>query len=180
MSKTRRYLYLVEGKTDAEMLKRLGIKYIYITHGTSLVSRETYKYLDLASKVRTFVTVFDPDGPGRLLEEAISKRYSSVIKINVKKSLAIKKHKVGIAKMNISDLEEALKDCLLHDLKCEEEEPIKDSDLIRLELVGPNSFKRREKLCRSLHLAIGTKKALLVGLNILSISPIEVEAILNE
>lgn len=180
VSKDRKYLYLVEGKTDAELLKRLQVDYIYITHGTSLVSRETYSYLDRASSVRTFVTLFDPDGPGKRLEEAILARYKDVIRISVKKSLAIKKRKVGIAKMALSDLKEALSDCLAHDNKCKETRTISEEDLLRLKLVGADSFKRREKLCRSLHLAIGTKKSLLNSLNILALQTEEVEAILNE
>lgn len=180
VSESRKYLYLVEGKTDAELLKRLQVEYIYITHGTSMVSRETYSYLDRADKVRTFVTLFDPDGPGKRIEEAILERYKDVIRISVKKSLAIKKRKVGIAKMALSDLKEALCDCLVHDLDCEETRSFSEEDLLRLKLVGADSFKRREKLCRSLHLSIGTKKSLLNSLNILAIQTKEVEAILNE
>ncbi|HBD06609.1 MAG TPA: hypothetical protein DCY93_04290 [Firmicutes bacterium] len=141
----KRFLYVVEGKTDCDKVKKSGCKYVIETNGFGSVSRETI-FINEVLAVREVVLFFDPDGSGKKIFEYIEnhvdqEKKKNLHRIEIKKNLAVKKGKVGVAEARL----DSVKDCLKEYLKLEEnveEEELSFNDLVLLNLTGPNSSDR--------------------------------------
>lgn len=101
MKNELKYLYVVEGKTDLQKLKDLGLENIIITNGFLMVSQET-KFIKHVLNRRKVIIITDPDGPGKrianlILEKLNEKEKESVIVVELDKKQSMKKGKVGLA-----------------------------------------------------------------------------------
>lgn len=178
-------LYLVEGAADVAALKSIGCKYVIRTNGTTVVSCGTSKFIKSAAAVRPIVMVFDPDGPGRSIEERVSADLKNagagqVSAVHVPKKLAHRRGKIGVAEVTHANLLTLLDAELSADRRDQEVELYKLDDLSELGLIGPDSYDRRRKLARFYGLPISSARALLDGLNILRLDVSAIEEVLND
>ncbi|MFA6830505.1 MAG: DUF4093 domain-containing protein [Bacilli bacterium] len=140
-----RYLYICEGKTDEDKLKKIGCLYV-LTTGGKFFRKEITEFLKTAHQERQFVIITDPDGPGRNISERIEKYVGSCIVVKAEKKKAIAKNKVGIAQMDIEDIKDLLHPYIYHDIYCEENPSFDSEDYFDLALSGPGSKEKRMRL----------------------------------
>jgi len=179
----KRILYVVEGKTDCDKLKKSGCKYVIKTNGFGSVSRETI-FINKVLSNREVVLFFDPDGSGRkILDYIVShidkENKSNLHHVEIKKNLAVKNGKVGVAEASV----DTVKECLKEYLKLEEnvlEEELKFNDLILLNLTGPNSSDKRKKLEERFNFHSTSSRDLLLRLNCLGLDKDEIEDIIYD
>lgn len=174
----RRYLYVCEGVTDEDRLKKLGCLFVLPTGG-KYVRGEILEFLKLAHEVRDIVLVLDPDGPGRQIQALVEKRVGKCLVVSVEKKKAIRKEKVGIAQMAMEDLKEKLRPFVLHDIMVDENLSLDDEDFYRLGLVGDGSAARRKKLIERYHIPYSSAKKVEDGLLILSVRRPDIEEVLS-
>lgn len=174
----KKYIYIVEGNTDEDRLKKLGVKYIVKTGG-KFIRPEIFSFLNELHKIREIILVTDPDGPGRQIAENIEKRIGKCIVVHADKKKAIYHEKVGIAEMKLDDIASLLKDYLSHDEKIEENF-ISQDDFIDLNLTGPDGKRRRMALIQKYHMPFTSAKNVLEALNMLCLTKEDVKKELAE
>lgn len=96
MNKLSSPLFIVEGKTDIEKLRKIGFFCVIITNGLS-VSRETLNYLKAVIKVRPVIALLDPDKPGRKIFQKLQKVVPQIQKIDLNSTYCVKHGKLGLA-----------------------------------------------------------------------------------
>ena len=96
MNKLSSPLFIVEGKTDTEKLRKIGLFCTIITNGLS-VSRETLNYLKAVIKVRPVIALLDPDKPGSKIFQKLQKVVPQIQKIDLDSAYCIKRGKLGLA-----------------------------------------------------------------------------------
>lgn len=178
ISMDRRYLYVCEGNTDEDKLKKTGCLFVIKTGGKYIRS-EIIKFLKRANEVRTVVLVLDPDGPGRLIEEKLTKSLSNLLVIHADKKKAIKNDKVGIAEMELKDVKELLRPFIRHDLTVDENLSLEDEDFFDLGLCGAGSREKRDKLIRKYDIPYLSSKNVEDCLMMLGRSKEDIKADLN-
>lgn len=174
----RRYLYVCEGITDEDRLKKLGCLFVLPTGG-KFIRHEIIDFLKLAYAVRDLVLVLDPDGPGRQIRNRLLKEVGPSLVLEVEQKKAIKKDKVGIAQVAMGDLKEKLRPFVLHDILTDENLSLDDEDFYRLGLVGPGSKEKREKLIGHYHIPFSSAKKVEDCLLMLSVSEKEIQEVLS-
>lgn len=170
MKNELKYLYVVEGKTDLQKLKDLGLENIIITNGFLMVSQET-KFIKHVLNRRKVIIITDPDGPGKrithlILEKLDEMEKESVIVAELNKKQSIKKGKVGLAQTDKEYLLTILKDYIVHD---------KNIDEVRLtikDLVdhGFLATERKKEMMRRYDFVSSGNKAFLNRLNYLGLT----------
>lgn len=96
MNKLSSPLFIVEGKTDTEKLRKIGLFCAIITNGLS-VSRETLNYLKAVVKVRPVIALLDPDKPGSKIFQKLQKVVPQIQKIDLDSTYCVKHGKLGLA-----------------------------------------------------------------------------------
>lgn len=96
-------VFVVEGLTDRALLARYFDTEIVVTNGL-FVSRETLHYVVGLEKVHDIIIITDPDGPGATIAKKILNVIPHAKRIEIKKSISIKKGKVGLAETNVEQL----------------------------------------------------------------------------
>jgi ribonuclease M5 len=142
---SRRYLYVCEGITDEDKLKKLGCLFVVPTGG-KYIRPEIAAFLKEAHQIRQIVLITDPDGPGLGIRKRIKDYVGDCLEINAEKQKAVANHKVGIAQMAMEDLKELLRPFVWHDIHCEENPSLEDGDFDDLGLTGKDSTPLRMKL----------------------------------
>lgn len=153
----KRYLYIVEGVTDEDKLKKIGCLYV-LPCGGKYIRADILSFIKEVSKVRNLVLVLDPDGPGRSIEKKIVDIVEECHIVHVKKSKAIKNDKVGIAQMSLDDIRTALKGYLQHDIFSDELPSFDEYLFLDLKLEGAGSKERRMKLVEKYHMPYTSSK----------------------
>ncbi len=174
----RRYLYVCEGITDEDRLKKLGCLFVLPTGG-KFIRHEIVSFLKLAYEVRDLVLILDPDGPGRKIQERLVQEVGPSLTIQVEQRKAIKKDKVGIAQMAMVDLKEKLRPFVLHDILTDENLSLDEEDFYKLGLVGPGSKEKREKLIAHYHIPFTSAKKVEDCLLMLQINAKEIQEVLS-
>ncbi|MGI6644688.1 MAG: ribonuclease M5 [Bacilli bacterium] len=172
-----RYLIVVEGPTDAQLIKQITDIPVVITKG-SCVSRETTNFLKEAEKNNLILLLLDPDTPGKNIANRLENELKNYKKILVNKELCKTEKGVDIANCNREKLAVILEP---YTSKYKHEVYINFQDIFELELSGPNSKERREIICA--HYKLGknlTTKKFIERLNILGIKSVDLKEILNE
>ena len=96
MNKLSSPLFIVEGKTDTEKLRKIGLFCVIITNGLS-VSHETLNYLKAVIKVRPVIALLDPDKPGSKIFQKLQKVVPQIQKIDLDSTYCVKRGKLGLA-----------------------------------------------------------------------------------
>jgi ribonuclease M5 len=143
----RRYLYVCEGVTDEDKLKKIGCLFVMKTGG-KFIRPEILAFLKNVHQVREIVLVLDPDGPGKEIEARVEKAVGGCLSVHAVKLLAIRHNKVGIAQMDIPDLKELMKPFVRHDLFVDENPSVDDEEFYELGLEGAGSKEKKAKLIR--------------------------------
>lgn len=159
----REYLYIVEGMTDEDHLKKLGCRLVLKTGG-KYFSSSLLNFISLVLKVRPVLIVTDPDGPGKRIREKILNGCPECETLMVKKSDSIKHRKVGIAEISMEKLKFYLKPYLEKDKKALERFSLTATDLLKLGLSGPNCGLNRQRLFAKWGYSFPDAKTLLQGL----------------
>lgn len=147
----RRYVYVVEGPTDEDRLKKIGCFFVVKTGGR-YIRPVIIDFLKEVHQKRELVLVLDPDGPGRDIKTHIERQVGSCLVAHAELKDAISRGKVGIAQMKIEAIKELLKPFITHDLYVDENLSLEDEDLYDLGLYGPEGKKRRTKLIEKYHI----------------------------
>ncbi len=175
----KRYLYVCEGITDEDKLKKLGCLFVIPTEGV-FIRREILDFLDKCKDVRDIVLVLDPDGPGRKIASLVEGRIGPCLHINVPKKKAIKKGKVGVAEMDIQVLKDYLRAFVSHDLFTDERLSLEEEDFLDLGLVGQGSKAKRMKLVEQYSIPYTSGKRVEDCLLMLSVGKSEIKEILTD
>lgn len=174
----RKYLYVVEGNTDEDKLKKIGAEFVVKTGG-KFIRKDILQFLKEIHKTREIVLVTDPDGPGRLINDLVEKEIGLCIKIKADKKKAIKHDKVGIAEMKIEDIKLLLATYLKHDQEIVEKDYFSKDDFIDCQLFGPNGKKRRIALIEKYHMPFSSAKNVLDAIRMLGLTKKEVEEVIS-
>ena len=153
----RRYIYICEGATDEDKLKKLGCLFVVKTGG-KFIKKDIISFLQLCYKVRELVIITDPDGPGRDIKNYIEEKVGPCHVIEAKKADAIKKGKVGIAQREREDLKKLLRPYIRHDITVDENLSFEDETFEELGLTGAGSKAKRRKLVGKYHLIYTSSK----------------------
>lgn len=154
----RRYLYVCEGITDEDKLKKLGCLFV-MTTGGKFIRKDILDFLEEVHHVRQLVVLTDPDTPGRDIRKRIEDRVGPCLDVKVKQSKAKDKNgKIGIAQMSMEDLKNTIRPYIRHDLYCDENLSLEEDDFFDLGLVGAGSKQKREILIQKYHLPFSSAK----------------------
>lgn len=175
----KRYLYVCEGITDEDKLKKLGCLFVIPTEGV-FIRQEITDFLSLCHQVRDIVLILDPDGPGRKIADIVEDRIGKCLRVNVPKKKAIKKGKVGVAQMDIQDLKDYLRPSIEHDLFCDERLSLEDEDFYDLGLIGPGAKEKRMKLVEHYHIPYSSAKKVEECLLMLSVGKETIQEVLDD
>lgn len=173
MKNDRKHVYVVEGNTDEDKLKKLGVTFIVKTGG-KFIRPEIIEFLKEIYQKRNIVLLTDPDGPGRLIAQTIESRIGKCIILKAEKQKAIYHDKVGIAEMKLSDIAILIKEQLEFDNQVKEDS-LSLNDLFDLGLIGPSSKGKKDILIEKYHLPFTTGKNVLNALNMLCLTKDEIK-----
>ena len=175
----RRYLYVCEGKTDEDKLKKLGCFFVLDTGG-KFIRPEISFFLKEVHKVREIVIITDPDGPGKEIRKRIEDYVGPCLNIYAEKKLCKddKKNKVGIAEMDIEDLKNLIRPCIGHDIRVDEVFPFDEEDYYDFGLF--NNKAKRMKLVDKYHIPFTSNKKVEECLLMLNVPKEEILEVLND
>lgn len=172
----KKYLYIVEGNSDEDRLKKLHVTYIIKTGG-KFIRPDILLFLKEVVKKRDIILLTDPDGPGKEIANHVQSRVGTCILLKAEKKKAIYHGKVGIAEMKLTDIEELIHPYLKKDKEISEN-ILTNIDMVDLGLVGDK--QKRMKLIEKYHIPYTSSKNVLDCLNMLAISRDELEKELTE
>lgn len=175
-----RYLYVCEGKTDSEKLKKLGCLFVVETGG-KYIQKELIEFLKKTHKIREIVLVLDPDSPGKEIKKRLRNEIGQCKLCYVKQKDAKNKgNKIGVAQAKIETLKDALSPFIKHDLFIDENLSLDDDDYFDLGLSGENSEVKRKKVCEYFKIPFTTNKKIEDALLMLSVTRKEIEEVIDE
>lgn len=174
----KKFVYVVEGNTDEDKLKKLGVTYIVKTGG-KFIRNDILLFLKEIKKNREIILLTDPDGPGREINSIITKSIGECHIVKADKRKAISHNKVGIAEMKTEDINELLLPYLDHD-KNIGEQILSTIDMVDLNLIGPLGKERKERLINLYHIPFSTSKNVLNALNMLSLTKDKINEVLDD
>lgn len=172
----RKHLYVVEGNTDEDRLKKLHVTYIIKTGG-KFIRPEILLFLKEVSKKRDIILLTDPDGPGRDIARHVQNKVGNCITLKAEKKKAIYHDKVGIAEMKLIDIEELIHPYLEEDKRIHEE-VLTNIDMVDFGLIG--NKEKRMKLIGKYHIPYTSSKNVLDCLNMLAMTKDELKKELTE
>ncbi|MDR0934950.1 MAG: ribonuclease M5 [Erysipelotrichaceae bacterium] len=163
---------IVEGYTDMAFLSSFLDAEIVQIAGFSF-SRETLSYIQELSKIRTPIIMSDPDDAGAIIRNRLLKILPNAEYVDVvhKKKEG---YKNGVAECSKKEILTALKPFFSSE-KTIHKSTVGTSDLIELNLIGPNTKERRDKIAKKLHLGECNTKTFLKRINSLKISREKIE-----
>lgn len=164
----KKYVYVVEGITDEDKLKKLGAKYVVITGG-KFIRPEITSFLENVSKKRKLIILTDPDTPGKNIAQYLKSKIDNCTILRAKQSLAHKGKKIGIAQMSLDNIKIILEEYLNHDSIINENE-ITPSDFVSLGLIGEGGKKERYKLINKYSIPFTSGKKVIDAVNMLSLT----------
>lgn len=173
----KKYVFIVEGNSDEDKLKKLNVTYVLKTGG-KFIRPEIIRFIKEVHKNRTIVLLTDPDGPGKEIASKIESKVGKCIQVKADKKKAIYHDKVGIAEMKLEDLKNLIGDLIKHDENITEE-TVCENDLIDLGMIGPNGKKRRMKLIEKYHMPFTSGKNVLTAINMLSLTKEEIKEVIE-
>lgn len=167
----RRYVYICEGVTDEDKLKKLGCLFVVPTGG-KYIRKEITSFLKKLAQYRKFVLILDPDGPGNEIRKRVETYCTQpVIQVFASQEKANNGKKIGIAQMNMEDLKQLVFPFVRHDMLLDENLSFEEDDFYDLRLVGGAKAKeRRMKLVEKYSLPYTSAKKVMEYLWMLGIN----------
>lgn len=166
---------VVEGKNDTARLKRFFDCDTVETDGGRL-RPETLDLIRQAAKTRGVIVFTDPDGPGERLRRKIMEALPEAGQAFVPKEKARTTKKVGIEHASREDLEAALSACVTFTHR--QADTLSWSEYLDLGLNG--NRKKREAVCRLLHMGPCNAKTCFRRMNLLGITKEEAERLMQD
>lgn len=163
-----KYLYLVEGKTDIDKLKKIGVAYT-LDVGGKFIKSEILDFLIEASKRRRTIILMDPDTPGKEISNKLKLLIKEPIVLRIDKSNSIKRNKVGIAETETNYLNSFLNQYIEHD-KLIFEEQLTVSDLYGIQNLKPNSLNFKNLMKSHFKIPYDSLKRIVYCLNIMRVT----------
>ena len=174
-----RYLYVCEGKTDLDKLKKLGCLFV-VEVGGKYIPYEIINFLKEVHKVREIVLVLDPDSPGKEIKDRLRKELGSCLTCYIsQKDAKDKNNKIGIAQAKMDVIKDALAPFIKHDLFIDENLSLGDYDYDALGLSGADSTRKRELVKQAFKIPFTTNKKIEDALLMLSITKDQIEEVIN-
>ncbi len=161
-------IIVVEGKTDKAYLLTF-LKADILTCNGSAIDGFSIEYLKQLADTRGVIILTDPDYPGTKIRNEIADKIPNCKHAFIDKSKAIKHNKVGVAECDKDEILKALENKITFN-NIKNENPLTNSDLMNLNLVGQNSKINKEKVCNYFHLGHCNAKTMLKRLNLLNIT----------
>lgn len=175
-----RYVYVCEGKTDSDKLKKIGCLFV-VEVGGKFIPYQIINFLKEVHKIREIVLVLDPDSPGKEIKDRLRNELGKCLTCYVKQNDAKdKNNKVGIAQAKMNILKEALSPFIKHDLFIDENLSLDDYDYDELGLSGPSSKEKRDKVTSAFKIPFTTNKKIEDALLMLAITRKQIEDVLDE
>ena len=168
-----KYVIVVEGTSDINKLKNL-IDADFVSVNGSAISEEILQYLEELSKQREIIVLTDPDYPGEQIRKKISQRVKCYHDF-VDRKHASNGKKLGVAECDKEEILRALKEFVFLG---EDNHSISFNEFCSLQLTGPNSQERREKVAKHFSLGHCNSKTLFKRLNMLNITYQQIKEIL--
>lgn len=173
----KKKLYVVEGKNDIKVLKKIDKNLlVYKVNGLG-INQKVIDELKNLEKMYDIYLLLDPDSPGYTIRRILHKNLENPKDIFVPKSISIKNKKVGVENIDPTILKNQLDIVYEKTDKCKNNFNI--SVLYKLKLTGPNSYKNRLKLTSFLNLFEMNSKKLIEYLNTLDIDEEKIKEILD-
>ena len=164
---------IVEGKDDVSYLSSFVNALFFTTQGYDL-NEEKVKFLLKAASVNKLIIFTDPDEAGDEIRNVLKTKIKPVFEAKCEKIIRKDKKKCGIAEMEKSAVETALKDFIIGTpfvrYNCHL------SNLISL---SANPSETKQKIINKYGLIYGNNNSLENQLNILKILPQELEEFVN-
>lgn len=160
-------IFVVEGKNDGERLHKIGVPYIVRTEGTK-VPRETINHLRALSNKHQVVLLTDPDGPGKYISDLIIKEIPESMLLKIDKKNAIKGNTVGVENISLPNLKALIAPYLNYTYNTASS--LQFSDLLALNLTGPNSKDNKIKLAHKFNLLNGSLKNMYIQMLLLDLN----------
>lgn len=177
MKKKIKEIIVVEGESDRSFLQSFLDADIIITNGSE-ISEETLSFIEELAKTREILVMTDPDSPGKRIRQIIQERIKNCKHCHIEKEKAIKGKKIGIAETKKEDILNALENIVTYK---EQQQTFFIEDMIDLELIGKDiSAKKREKICKLLHIDKSNGKSLLKKINMLGLTKKDILDILRK
>ena len=174
----KKYLIVVEGKTDIDFLSKFITADFYSVNG-SAVSEKDLDFIKEYKKKGDVIVLTDPDFPGTKIRNYLNENISGLENAYVRKEFSIKKHKVGVAESSKDEVLRALKNKIKFS-ENKTEQSVTIQDLYSLGLIGDNnSSSLRKIVSENFHLGFNNAKSLLKKLNMLNIKKEEIETVLK-
>ena len=166
-------LIIVEGKDDISALKKAVNADIMITNGLGLTKKRLDEIAAIAQK-RGVIIFTDPDYPGEQIRKKISQRVKCYHAF-VDRKHASNGKKLGVAECDKEEIIRALKEFVFLG---EDNHSLSFNEFCSLQLTGPNSQERREKVAKHFSLGHCNSKTLFKRLNMLNITYQQIKEIL--
>lgn len=170
-------IFVVEGKSDGERLKKLNVPYLVRTEGLK-VPRETIKHLQALAKIHTIVVLVDPDSPGEKIKEKLLEAVPALKVIKINKREAIKKGTVGVENVKLDTLQKYIAPYLIKEFTTTSD--ISYINLLDLGLSGRGSYDRKLKLVQKFNLLVAPLKNMYIQLQLLNINYNDIKEALSE
>ncbi|WP_342252743.1 ribonuclease M5 [Spiroplasma endosymbiont of Amphibalanus improvisus] len=174
--KEKNKIIVVEGMMDKIKINSFLKVPIIITNG-SAVSEKTLNLIKKLSLNNEIIIFTDPDFQGKRIRKIISESLNNNCKhAFIKKELATKGKKIGVAEANIKDLKESL--AKIYNIENNNKICLTWNDFINLKIY--NDKKLRFKICDYLNIEKCNNKSFFKWVNLLSINKIQLKQIIIE
>lgn len=168
---------IVEGKSDKQFLETFLKADILTCNGSAIDGFDIEYVKELANK-RGVIILTDPDYPGQKIRNWLTSKISVCKQAFVRKENSIKHHKVGVAEASKEEVLLALENVVTFDSN--NKGNLKSSDLLKLNIIGLNSKTNKQKIIDHFHIGYCNSKTLLNRLNLLNVSLLELESVIND
>ena len=168
-----REVIVVEGKRDAQAVRRAVEAQVLITDGWQL-SADTLAAIKGAYERCGIIILTDPDGPGERIRARLTALFPKAGQAHIPKKAATKDDDVGVEQASADAIKEAL--AKVHYHLQEVKEKFSAADLFSWGLNGSeDAAKKRAALGAALGIGYGSAKQFLARLNAFGVSRAEVE-----
>jgi ribonuclease M5 len=175
----REYIYVVEGKHDADKIRKILPNAICVVTNGTHITTETIELIKQYQKSYDIVLVLDPDFPGEKIRKIITNEIGICKHIYVNQQVAISKNKkkVGIEHISRVELTNILKD---HIHKQDIQGTLSITDLYDLKLTGNEKSKQNRIIIGDyFHIGYANTKEMLRRLNAFHISYDQIQTVLD-
>lgn len=173
-------VFVVEGRNDANRLKRIFPDVAVVTTNGSAINIEAVELLKELDATHDIILFLDPDHAGERIRRLLSKQVRNIYHAFLDKEVAYSKNrkKIGIEHASEKDILEALKDIKI--VSHESKSDITHTFLYDMKLTGNKDSKSlREKLSKDLKIGYVNGKTLYHRLRMFDICQKEVIEVLK-